>query len=521
MYYKKIRIYSIVILLILGLCLAVTPAVSWSFGGMLPEVDETTDPLLKWDMVIEGRGIKAYPELREDVWELEVPPYGPYDKIALHRVVKEGIEPHGVYFMLPGTWSNGEQLCTNPPTDIRTKHENHSHAIYLANRGWEVYAIDYRTHFVDDHLAPGDLSFMVDWGWNQWLSDIKEAVELAKAVSGEKRIFLAGDSFGGGAMANYASKYWEEDLKGILPRDGGTVAKYYDEVDNEYDLPAMISWLTAANWSREVGGPGVIFLYRQAIEVPGALAVYPVPWQPYYPWPESWTGELLPGAFPGLTLFDWCAARIAYVTNMAEGFGDPEVMVALLGGFDRYWPTRLSLDDTAIRDWDNCPFVADGLVPYDFDDHFCEIDVPFLGFLADSYYTGLWMFTHQIANPDFTGIMLPGYRHLDVFSGEFSAEEVSQPTYEWLMSHRMLVGSCKIWYDVPIWGKAAIYINASTIELRIDEIRISWDIYVQDLSMESEIYKGRNDHDRIMVTITNIGFSIGSGRNVFFMGTNL
>ena len=163
---------------------------------IINQIDKTPAPLLKWDMTVEGRGLKAYPDLREDVWELEVPPFGPYDKIGLHRVVKEGIKPHGVYFMLPGTWSNGEQLTTNPPTDIRTKTEDHSHAIFLANRGWEVYAIDYRTHFVDDHLTPGDLSFMVDWGWNQWLSDIKEAVDLAKAVSGEKRVFLAGDSFG-------------------------------------------------------------------------------------------------------------------------------------------------------------------------------------------------------------------------------------------------------------------------------------------------------------------------------------
>ena len=488
------------------------------FIDIINDIDKTPAALLKWVQTVDERGLKAYPDLREDVWEMKRAPYGPYDKIGVHRVIKEGIEPHGVYFMLPGTWSSGEQLISNPPTDAHTKNEQHSHAIYLANRGWEVYAIDYRTHFVDPHLTAGDLSFMVDWGWNQWISDLKEAVNLAKAVSGDKSVYLAGDSFGGRAMSNYASLYWEEDLKGILPRDGGTVAKYDELVDNEYDLPAMIAGLSAANWSMEVGGLGTVFLYEYAVENPGALAVFP-PWQPWYPWPVLFTGELLPGAYPGLSIFDWCAAGLLSVSNMGEGFGDPEIMIYLMANFDRYWPTRLSLDDSAISDWDDCPYVATGLIPYDFDDYYHEIDVPLLGFSADSYYTGLSTFRHQIVNPDFTGIMLPGYRHLDVFSGEFSVQDVSQPTYEWLMSHTMLVGFGRIGHHRRWdWDSAAIYINASTIELRIDEQRISWDIYVHHVSNKHELYKGENDCGSITVKITKKGYAIASGHKIFFTG---
>ncbi|MBY8986541.1 MAG: M28 family peptidase [Candidatus Lokiarchaeota archaeon] len=488
------------------------------FIDIINDLDKTPTALLKWVKTEDGRGIKAYPDLREDVWEMKRAPYGPFDKIGIHRLVKEGIEPHGVYFMLPGTWSSGEQMISNPPTDTHAKHENHSHAIYLANRGWEVYSIDYRTHFVDQHLTHSDLSFMIDWGWNQWISDIKEAVNLAKAVSGEQRIYLAGDSFGGSALANYASMYWEEDLKGIIPRDGGTVAKYPELVDNLYDLPSMINGLTAENWSREVGSSGAVFLYQYAVENPDAPAVFP-PWEPWYPWPAFMTGQLLPGAYPGLTIFEWAAYGLLSVSNMGEGFGDPAIMVYLMSRFDRYWPTRLGLDSSAIIDWDNCPYVSTGLVPYDFDDNYYEIDVPFLGFLADSYYTGEWRFQHQIANPDFIGIMLPGYRHLDVFSGEFSVQDVSQPTYEWLMSHKMLVGFGKIWYDGGrIWGDAAIYINASTIEIRIDGIRVSWVIFVHCVSKKHEFYKGENDFGRITVIITKKGLAIASGRKVFFIG---
>ena len=488
------------------------------FVDIINDLDETPAALLKWVQTVDGRGLKAYPDLREDVWEMRRAPYGPYDRIGVHRVVKEGIEPHGVYFMLPGTWSNGEQLISNPITDSRTKYEEHSHALYLANRGWDVYAIDYRTHFVDQQLTPDNLSFMVDWGWNEWIGDLKEAINLAKAVSGDMKVYLAGDSFGGRAMSHYASMFWEEDLKGILPRDGGTVAKYDEYVNNEYDLPAMIAGLAAENWSREVGGSGTLFFYQYAIENPGALAVFP-PWEPWYPWPAFFTGQLLPGAFPGLLLFEWCAAGLASVSNMAEGFGDPAVMVALMAGFDRYWPTRLSLDDSAINDWNDCPYVATGLIPYDFDDYYHEIDVPLLGFSADSYYTGLSTFRHQIVNPDFTGIMLPGYRHLDVYSGEFSVQDVSEPTYEWLMSHTMLVGFGGIKYHRK-WdsGNAVIYINASTIELRIDEMRISWAINNHRVTKKHEIYRGENDCCKIKVKITKKGFAIVHGKKVFFMG---
>ena len=106
-----------------------TPAVSLPLKKGKSEIED-------WTLVHDGRGVKSYPELREYVWETERPPYGPYDRIGLHRVVKEGIKPQGVVFILPGTWSNGEQLCSNPPEDWWTADEDHSFALFLANRNF-------------------------------------------------------------------------------------------------------------------------------------------------------------------------------------------------------------------------------------------------------------------------------------------------------------------------------------------------------------------------------------------------
>ncbi|MFX1391858.1 MAG: alpha/beta hydrolase, partial [Promethearchaeota archaeon] len=213
----KLKTFSISFIVVLTLCFIITPTVACRSKKCPKEEDD-------WTLIHDGRGVKLYPELREYVWETERPPFGPYDKIGLHRLVKEGVDPLGVVFILPGTWSNGEQLTSNPPEDWWTHDEDHSFAFYLANRDFDVYAIDYRTHFVPIDLTPEQLSFMGDWGWDYWIGDIKKAVELAKEVSDVRKVYIAGDSFGGSAAMNYASLYWEEDLKGILLRDGGTGA---------------------------------------------------------------------------------------------------------------------------------------------------------------------------------------------------------------------------------------------------------------------------------------------------------
>ena len=144
-----------------------------------------------WTLVTNGITLKAYPELREYVWQknASLAPNGPYDKIGLHRLVNTGITPKGVVFILGcPMWGVGEQMISNPPGDSWTKYANYSQAIYWANRGFDVYAIDYRSHFIPTSLNASQLSFMADWGWNQWISDTKEAANKVKAVSGSEQI---------------------------------------------------------------------------------------------------------------------------------------------------------------------------------------------------------------------------------------------------------------------------------------------------------------------------------------------
>ena len=172
-----------------------------------------------WTLTADGRSIKAYPDLKEYVWQknASMAPNGPYDKIGLHRLVKTGITPKGVVFFMDGSvGGNGERTISNPPTDNWTKLENYSQPIYWANRGFEVYAMDLRNHFVPRSLNVSQLSFMQNWGWDQWISDLKEAVEKAKDASGVKKIFMVGYLEGAQNVLNYATLYGKDDLKGII-----------------------------------------------------------------------------------------------------------------------------------------------------------------------------------------------------------------------------------------------------------------------------------------------------------------
>jgi pimeloyl-ACP methyl ester carboxylesterase len=464
----------------------------------------------EWVLVAE-RGVKAYPDLTETVWQ-KVPialPNGPYDKIGLHRLVKTGIEPLGVLFICPGTWSSGEQLISNPPEDSYVKDEAHTQSIYWANRGFDVYSIDYRTHFVPIYLTPSQLSFMADWGWDQWMSDIKEAVDMAKEVSGAKRIHMAGESFGGIAAMNYASFHWKEDLKGLIMLDPGAMgllgvvgAKNPDPTDL-YNLPVAIAAMKANGpWASEVhstgGSSGGIYLFQYADKYPSAPS--PVP------------------GFNNITEYLAYAIYVAWgpggVSNIYGGYGKPSVMIHVCATFDRYWPTRLGLETAAYVDWENCPDVT-----YDFDEHYSEIDVPLLAFQSQYFgFLNYGSFKHGIANPDFTATVLLGYGHLDVFDGEYSANDVSAPTYEWMVNHRMLVGYGRVRIGSK-WtrGETTVYINTTVIDFKVDGVRAPWNIVQHYTDNDLEFYDGQGEIGSITILIYD-EYAAALGSKVFFLG---
>jgi hypothetical protein len=199
---------------------------------------------------------------------------------------------------------------------------------------------------------------------------------------------------------------------------------------NQYNLTEAIAQMnTAGTWGNETDS-GALFTFQYADQNPGAPAEFP-PGTPLTPplnpfTNETWTNITEWAAF--VTFWGWGYAGIS---NIYEGYGNASVVIHILATFDRYWPTRLGLETTAYTDWNNCPDIT-----HDFDDQYCSIDAPLLAF--QSQYSGNLVFgpfRDGIANPVFNTTVLLGYGHLDIFSGVYSARDVSAPTYDWMVRH--------------------------------------------------------------------------------------
>jgi pimeloyl-ACP methyl ester carboxylesterase len=208
-------------------------------------------PKKVWQFIYK-KPLSIQPELTEYYWEIERPPFeGPYDKIGLHRVINENAKPKAAVFVCPGTNANtwrfiGNDFIENTIKAVNTRLEKESTnkdellrllkdidsmkqrliIRFLAANGYDVYGIDYRTHYIQSELEAKDLQFMTHWGWNLFVEDTKEAIEKTKSLSGFDKVFIAGTSFGGMLATTYASKYWKNDLNGIILLDGGNGGRW-------------------------------------------------------------------------------------------------------------------------------------------------------------------------------------------------------------------------------------------------------------------------------------------------------
>jgi hypothetical protein len=201
-------------LLVIGLVISVFPV---AVSCETPEVEG-------WTLMVDKGPIAGNPDLVEYVWNTTRPPYGQYDKIAVRRVVRaDGEAGEGVVFLLPGTWSSGEQMIHMRKEGISygIPNANRSILLYLATRGFDMYVLDYRTHFVPHNVT--DLSFMFNWGWNAWMGDIEAAVDLVKTVSGASKIYIGGTKL---TASIYPEQYGicniQESIHGIQPADQTT-----------------------------------------------------------------------------------------------------------------------------------------------------------------------------------------------------------------------------------------------------------------------------------------------------------
>jgi len=202
-----------------------------------------------WTLV-QKNSLSLQPDITHYKWEVSLPPYAKHDKIGLHRLINESVKSKGAVFLFPGTQDSGfkvisDEFIENIISSI-DKHSNDpekkeiANDVYkelktipdrlitrfLATNGYDVYTMDYRTFYISPETPHEETAFMKEWGWDFFVSDAKMAIDEAKKISGYKKLFLGGQSFGGMLTMNYASRYWQDDLKGLILLDGGNGGKY-------------------------------------------------------------------------------------------------------------------------------------------------------------------------------------------------------------------------------------------------------------------------------------------------------
>ena len=140
---KKIVLISITLLFLIAVAF---PALSFAKRGMHNNGPQWANSGVQW----EYKGVNPVdgsPAVKHYKWESERPPFGPFDKIALHRMVMEprnhkmiperpAPNKRKVLFIIPGTWSNGYSERTD--LDLYMN-------LFFALNGYDVYSMDFRT----------------------------------------------------------------------------------------------------------------------------------------------------------------------------------------------------------------------------------------------------------------------------------------------------------------------------------------------------------------------------------------
>lgn len=364
----------------------------------------------QWTVVSQGAH-ELDAGIDETVWRSPRPPNGPHDQIEVHRyraVEPSKAAPKAALLYLPGTNMNGEAALGD---------EDHNLWFFLAKRGIEVYALDYRTHFVSNDDVE-DLSFMTKWTLEAFVEDAAAAAALARREGGHESLFVAGFSRGVTLAYGLAASEPAGSVAGVIALDGAFKSH---APKGEFDLPAATEkLLESAVFATDVAGSRGwewrAKLMADAAENPSGPAQSPS----FETIGEELT-EILYGA--------WGPGALANPKEVS----DPAVLARLLAGYDRYYPTIQNVEGRSLSD-----YVDDPSTPID--DGWAELELPVLYFGSTGMQRFLgarWLLDgiHSAAEAggkDFTINVLEGYGHLDVLVGESARADVFEPTLEWI-----------------------------------------------------------------------------------------
>ena len=366
---------------------------------------------------------------------------GQFDKIRIHRVVKEKV-PYRPEKKMEGVLLLPAQLFERiflPAAAPGVEAQNGSLALFLASHGVDVWGMDYGYSFVP--YGTTDFSALEGWGVDKETRHVTSALSIARwlrAQSGQGAgpINILGFSYGGFLVYSAASEDTQrpgnlKNLKGLITVDGGAFK-------NNATAAACASAAAAAarlEAGAIVNQSGIMTIGLAALDHPdevspqglAALSPYFLAVPPYtftnYQWAlASFVRSLF---FAGTYAPD----PPSVTTFFTEG---PRI-VELLANQPPYGLIRIGYDSSASR-------CDSELYPVAFDDHLAEVSVPILAVVRQTVPS--LDVLERVASTDVSTLVLNPtmspflYGHADLMLANDAATVVWQPILEWILAHR-------------------------------------------------------------------------------------
>lgn len=430
-------------------------------GDVAPDVAGQID---EW-ILQSSTPVVGAPGLTETIWKADVSlpggtPRSPYDTIGLHRLVGVNPAPGKVVVYLPGASANAS---------LYTNLEDRDFRLYLANRGYDVYSLDYRTHFVPPFTEPGveipplvtsDLSLMVHWDSATFVSDTAMAIAQAKEVSGSDKVFLAGFSSGGQityfyTASNQLGGLGQDQLRGIIALDGGPWQISGPAAPNTLDLvtarAALAGGDTPANRAvlATFGATPDAGFYSNGLgsldeHFVSAVLAYVLDPDAGDPLGDGSAADYL--VFRMQNLWGLNGEGDGQFTNVQRGYNSLDMLLVFaVLATDGYWPVIQDLEDSVLSN--RCgpldgPFTLPIAPDVEYLANLPEVNIPQLVFGS----SGLDSFVGTRISWKFAGIVMSSsqdverhlvqhFGHIDLLCGTQVTSQISQPMFEWLERH--------------------------------------------------------------------------------------
>ncbi len=368
---------------------------------------------------------------------------GEYEKVTLHRVVKESrpyrpVRTKGGVFMVHGSSLAFEPIFLPAGSDASS-----SSAIFLAEAGLDVWGIDLGWAAVPADTT--DFTFMEGWGVERDAEDTLSAMFIARAVRAATRqgfgpMHLLGYSYGSTVAYTAAGIDSQrprrfQSVAGLIPVD--LAYKYDDPEDLQRACTGQAAFearLAGGEIANANGSNLASFALLARTDPDGQSPVVPA-FTNYQFALFAGTNTWIPN--PQMLPFSHFVAGVFTPQQVPVDlqYTDPEAWLSLMEALPPYMPMQTNVDVWTIA----CDQTD---VPYD--DHLGDISVPIFSIGAGGFMGDLVEYTATLTDSDDLSSLIVqltppeakiiDYGHADLFLASDASIRVWTPIYDFVSS---------------------------------------------------------------------------------------